>query len=366
MHLIWDSLIKIVGDHYPYDLIRFIFPNQTITFDQKFEQQRFIIQSQISDINYWIIDTDGQKKLLNIEPYSYWKHYIPAHVFTKNAIITKSLNYQFEVITVVMMLSNEPFQKYYAVHLNQHVQNYFEFQVITLSNPDEILKSYKALSPFLIKLDPQYQTKVIQVVNKDPLLKLVTAIILNHKGYSYKEAMTMSGVELNEFGKSLLSLSLVQEALKPYERKWKEEFERQLYQDYEMKKKIELENKIKEIDNEWQNKFHFLESETSKRIEEEAKKREEEAKIREEEAKKREEEAKKREEEAKKREEELLKELAISIQDILEIKFGKNGVTLFTKKINKLPNKSHLYDIRRIVKAYDSIDEIEEFINSCV
>ena len=90
MHNIWDTLIKVVGDKYPEEIVDYIFPNKKIKIAHKFEQQRIAVEYQISDINFWIIDKNGHKKILNIEPYSQWNNNIPSKVFTRNAIITKS------------------------------------------------------------------------------------------------------------------------------------------------------------------------------------------------------------------------------------------------------------------------------------
>ena len=96
------------------------------------------------------------------------------------------------------------------------------------------------------------------------------------------------------------------------------------------------------------------EQQWKKKFEMETKKWEQKAKAIEEEVKK---------EEAK-RVKEATKNLFINIKDIIEIRFGKDGVKLFTQKINKLSDKSQLADIRTIAKAYDTIDEIEEYIDN--
>lgn len=91
IHQIWDKLFKVVGEHYLEELLDFIFPHKKPTFQGKFEQERIVLEYQIADLNFWVQE-NGIKKLLNIEPYSTWNRQTAAEVFTRNAIITKSLD----------------------------------------------------------------------------------------------------------------------------------------------------------------------------------------------------------------------------------------------------------------------------------
>jgi hypothetical protein len=67
-HQLWDKLFKVIGDRFPDDLVRFVFPDRKIELCGKYEQEKIAIEYQVADINFWIND-QGKRKLLNIEPY---------------------------------------------------------------------------------------------------------------------------------------------------------------------------------------------------------------------------------------------------------------------------------------------------------
>jgi hypothetical protein len=106
-HHLWDKLFKVVGDYFPTDILEFVYPGGNLQYYGKFEQERITISYQTADINLWVMDK-GVKKLLNIEPYSEWKDSLPAVVFTRNGIITKSLDYKYQVISIAVLLDKEP------------------------------------------------------------------------------------------------------------------------------------------------------------------------------------------------------------------------------------------------------------------
>jgi len=319
MYQIWDKLFKLVSDYYPQDIINFIFPDKKIQIGQKYEQEKIILQYNICDINHWIIDDDGREKLLNIEPYSQWSNNIPLYVFTRNAILTKSLKFKYEVLSAVILLSKEKHIQHYATHLGHNIINCFEFPVVTFSNDDEILKYYKSLAPFLLKLDSKYMPEISEIIKDDPILKYMTVLILNHLGYKIEEAIQMTGIQLQEFSKAILSIPIMQEVIKPLEKKWE------------------------------------LEAEKNKQ---EAKKRQQEAKKREQEL------LKKWKSESKKREQEALQNMYYFFREAMEMKFGKQGILFYAKRIKKITDQSILMDIFNSIKASDSIEEIEQFIDS--
>ena len=200
MDHLWDKLLKIVGDIFPNELVQFIFPDQQIKIQGKYEQEKVVIESQIADINFWILD-QGVKKLLNIEPYSEWKKSIPSRVFTRNGIITKSLKYKHEVISVVVLLDKKSPTGKHRVSLAGQTMNYFKFPVVNLADVERILKDYPPLAPFVLKMDRSYKDRVLQTIKGNKILLYVTVLVLNRVGFTKEEALAMTGIKLAPFGR---------------------------------------------------------------------------------------------------------------------------------------------------------------------
>lgn len=222
MHQLWDKLLKIVGDYFPDDLIRFILPGKKIKLCGKFEQERIVLEFQIADINLWVLDK-GVKKLLNIEPYSVWDDSIPGEVFTRNAIITKSLKHRYEVISVAVLLEKESQVGRHEVTLGGQVINEFPFPVVSLGDVEAILKKYPPLAPFVLKVDLSLKDKVIKVVQEYRILRYITVLILNRLGVKQKEALDMVGVRLEELKQGLLEVPIMQDVAKEWEEKGRQE-----------------------------------------------------------------------------------------------------------------------------------------------
>nr|MBP7509863.1 hypothetical protein [Prolixibacteraceae bacterium] len=163
LHQLWDKLFKIIGDRFPNELVEFIYPGNALLIESKFEQERVVIESQTADINFWVLD-NGVRKLLNIEPYSAWANFIPAVVFTRNGIITKSLDYKYEIVSVAVILDKEPRQGIYKVSLGYGMDNQYQFPVVCFEDIPKILAQYHFLAPFILKVDRSYQDKVIKVI----------------------------------------------------------------------------------------------------------------------------------------------------------------------------------------------------------
>ena len=212
MHQLWDKLFKIIGEHFPQDIIRFVFPDRDIEFKSKYEQEKVIIQYQIADINFWVKEK-GEKKLLNIEPYSSWHKNIARKVFTRNAIITKSLKHKVEVFSAVVVLSQKPRQGKYEIRLGND-RNIYRFPVITFGNLEEILQKYPPLAPLILKIEPSYEKQVIEKVKHDRTLMAITSLVLNKLGYSQQEALTMTGLKLQEFRQALLDVPILSDLWK--------------------------------------------------------------------------------------------------------------------------------------------------------
>lgn len=210
---LWDKLFKIVGDYFPEDIVEFIMPKEKIKLCGKFEQERIVLEYQVADINLWIMD-DGKKKLLNIEPYSTWTHAGAAEVFTRNGIITKSLSYKHEVVSVAVVLDKKTYIGMYQTKLHDKTINEFRFPVVSLDKAHEILKKCPPLAPFLLKIDLAYKDKVLQVIKDHKVLKYVTVLILNRLGYSQEEALRMAGVKHDEFKQALLDVPIMQDISK--------------------------------------------------------------------------------------------------------------------------------------------------------
>jgi hypothetical protein len=221
VHQLWDKLLKIVGDYFPEDLVRFIFPGKKIKICGKFEQERIVLEFQIADINLWILDK-GVKKLLNVEPYSVWDDSIPGEVFTRNAIITKSLKHEYEVISVVVLLEKEPHVGKHEVTLGRQVIHQFPFPVVSLKDVDKILKKYPPLAPFVLKVDLSLKEKVIEAVREHKILRYITVLILNRLGIDQKEALAMVGLKLEEFKQALLEVPIMQDVAKEWEERGEE------------------------------------------------------------------------------------------------------------------------------------------------
>jgi hypothetical protein len=214
-HSLWDKLFKIVGDRFPQELVQFICPGKRIRIEAKFEQERVVIESQTADINFWVLDK-GIRKLLNIEPYSAWADSIPAVVFTRNGIITKSLDYKHQVISVAIVLDKGSHQGIYRVNLGSKLGNRYQFPVVCFKDIPKILAQYRFLAPFVLKVDRSYQDKVIEVVKGDRILTAITVLVLNRLGLNYEEALKMTGAKLEEFRLALLEVPIMQDVAKEW------------------------------------------------------------------------------------------------------------------------------------------------------
>lgn len=219
IHQIWDKLFKVVGEHYPEELLDFIFPEKKPKLQGKFEQERIVLEYQIADINFWV-NENGVKKLLNIEPYSTWNRKTASEAFTRNAIITKSLNHQYDVITVAVLLDTKEEIGSYETTIGKH-ENRFHFPLVNLADVKRILKKYPPLAPFLLKVDLEYQKEVLKVIKNQKLLKYITVLILNHLGVSEEEALKMTQANLEEF-RELMEIPIMKSVLKDMEKEWLE------------------------------------------------------------------------------------------------------------------------------------------------
>ena len=99
MYHIWDKTFKLIGEKYPKEIMNYVMPQENVKIIGKYEQERIVVTYQIADLNLWIQDGKEQK-LVNIEAYSDWNSTIPAKVFTRNGIITKSLQYEYKVMSI--------------------------------------------------------------------------------------------------------------------------------------------------------------------------------------------------------------------------------------------------------------------------
>ena len=217
MHQLWDKLFKIIGDRFTEDVLRFIYPKKKLEVCGKFEQERIVLEYQVSDINLWVKSKAG-KKLLNIEPYSEWTDKLPAEVFTKNALITRSLDHEYEVVTIVVLLETKNRVCKYEPMLDDELGNSHSFPVVSLDNVEEILEKCPPLAPFLIKVNlKKYKDKVISAVKGNTLLKLITVFALNKMGVPQEEAIKMTGLRLEEFKQALLEVPIMQDMAKEFE-----------------------------------------------------------------------------------------------------------------------------------------------------
>lgn len=284
MHQIWDKLFKVIGDYFPDDLVSFVLKQKGVQLRGKYEQEKISLEYQIADINYWV-DDNGVEKLLNVEPYSNWKNSIPIEVFTRNGIITKSLEHKVEVISVVVLFEKNvnKTQASYTTGLRGQNLNEYTFPVVGFENIDEILEKYPPLAPFVLKVDPSYTEKVIEVVREHKILRYVTALVLNRMGMNPKEALDMLNIRLQEFREAFLDVPLMRDI-------WKEDME-----------KVREETKA-----------------------------------------------------------EAIKE---TIMDLLEIKFGAEGVKLYSK-INETKDLPKLATTKAIVKTATDIKEVQEYLEN--
>lgn len=233
---LWDKLFKIIGDYYPNDLVKFLFPDREIKLCGKYEQEKVVIEYQIADINFWILD-DGVEKLLNIEPYSSWTSSIPAVVFTRNGILTKALDYKYEVISVALVLEKRAYSGTYKVGFGKKVVNQYRFPVVSFQDIEGILKQYRFLAPFVIKVDRTYQSRVIDIVKDDNLLKALTVLVLSRLlNLTQKEVLEIMGSKLEEFKQALLEVPIMQDLAQD----WKDE-ERKMIAKNMLRKGLEID-----------------------------------------------------------------------------------------------------------------------------
>ena len=218
VHQLWDKLVKIIGDIYPKDLVEFVFPGKRLNIIGKYEQEKIVVESQISDINF-LVEDDGIEKILNIEPYAQWDDSIPGEVFTKNGVITRSLDHKKQVITVVLLLEKESRQCVYKVTLGKQVVNQAKFPVVTFQNIEQILKRHPVLAPFVLKVNMKYKPQVMKIIKQDKLLIAMTVMVLNRLGFTQQEALLMTEARLQEFREALLEVPIMQDI-------WKEDNER--------------------------------------------------------------------------------------------------------------------------------------------
>jgi len=252
LHQLWDKLFKVIGDKFPEDILRFVCPDKKLKYKGKYEQERVVIEYQTADLNFWIMD-GKVRKLLNIEPYSNWKKEIPELVFTRNGIITKSLDYKYEVISIVVLLEKKHREGLYSVSLGKEMINKYHFPVIDFQDVEKIFKEFSPLAPLILKVDRSYESKVIGLVKADKLLGAMTVLVLNRLGLSQEEALKMIGTELEEFREILLEVPIMKDVFE----EWKlEDLRRRILQIIDLRfkkpKKVqqEIEKQIKLIKEE--------------------------------------------------------------------------------------------------------------------
>ena len=313
IHQLWDKLFKIISDRFPEEIVRFVFPDKHIELCGKYEQEKVLLDYQVADINFWIRD-QGQSKLLNIEPYSTWADTIPAVVFTLNAIITKSLRYRYEVISVVVLLEKTAPAREYQVTLEGQTVNRYQFPIVSFADIDRILQDYPCLAPFVPKLDRNYQNKVIETVKNDGLLIAMTVLVLNRLGMASEEALKMLG-DKQEFMQALLEVPIMQDL-------WQEELQKIKA---EAEKTIAVERAEAEKNKAQAEKAIAAERAQSAAITEIERKE--------------------------------------AIKDLLEIKFRVKGAKLFAK-IHAIKDPAVLLTIKGIIKTAENIDEVEEYLDS--
>jgi hypothetical protein len=209
-HSLWDKLFKIIGNYYPEELLRFVCESEKVKYEGHYEQEKVVIDYQIADINLWIRD-GNVKKLLNIEPYTAWNDSIPGVVFTRNGLITKNVGYEFEVLSIAVLLEKAQREGLYQVFLEGKALNSFRFPVIGFSDIERILKEFPPLAPLVLKVDPRYQKEVLTLVKGTKLLKAITVLVLNKLGKSQKEALKMTGATLDEWRDALLEVPIMKD-----------------------------------------------------------------------------------------------------------------------------------------------------------
>jgi len=250
MHPLWDKLVKMVGELYPEDIVRFAMEGleleetDNIKIIDKYEQEKVAVEYQVGDINFWIFDQKAcKRKLLNIEVYSSWKEELASVVFTRNAILTRALRKEeVEVITVVVILDkSKPRIGSYEVELGGKKANKFTFPIITYSDPEKILEKYISLTPFILKVDINYKEKVIKRIGDERVLRETTALVLNRMGVPMKEALEMVNLRFEEFSEELLSIHLVREVVRREKEQLKLELEERIERERQEKEKVEQE-----------------------------------------------------------------------------------------------------------------------------
>jgi hypothetical protein len=209
-HSLWDKLFKIIGNYYPEELLRFVCSSETVKYEEHYEQEKVVLEYQIADINLWIRD-GNVKKLLNIEPYTTWNDSIPAVVFTRNGLITKNVDYEFEVLSIAVLLEKTQREGLYQVFLEGKALNSFRFPVISFTDIERILKEFPPLAPLVLKVDPRYQKEVLKIVKGSKLLKAITVLVLNKLGKSQEEALKMTGAKLEEWRDALLEVPMMKD-----------------------------------------------------------------------------------------------------------------------------------------------------------
>ena len=208
LHQLWDKLVKVIGDRYQENFLQFIYPMGKLEVCGKVGEETIVVEYQVSDINFKVLDS-GKEKILNIEAYSEWDDKIPVEVFTKNAIITRSLKHKLEVISVVLLLDDKVRIGKYESTLGT-LTNSYQFPIVTLANAQEILEKYPPLAPFLLKVNlAKYKNQVLSIVKDDVLLKSITASILNKLGIPKQEALQMTNLKNEELRQAFIEVPLL-------------------------------------------------------------------------------------------------------------------------------------------------------------
>jgi flagellar biosynthesis/type III secretory pathway protein FliH len=133
------------------------------------------------------------------------------------------MDYQYPVISVVVLLEKKSRSGSYKVYLGDQVINQYNFPVVSFKDVEGILDKFPPLAPFVLKVDKTYQDKVIEIVKGDKILTAVTVLVLSRLGLPQEEVLKIMGSQSEEFKQALLEAPIMQGVFKEWEEKAKKE-----------------------------------------------------------------------------------------------------------------------------------------------
>jgi len=250
LYQLYDKLFKLVAEKYPEEVLEYFLgelkKELEVTF-LPYSGETVKVEFTIEDINYVTVTSKGEEYIINLECFVECSRKALHEAFIHNAFLSKKGD---KVITIIFVLDDKITSEYrsYVVELEsgrEKLRNEFICKVVGLGDKNK-LKKYKCLYPFLLKVSPEkYKDELQEVIGEDLFLRLMSVLILSRLGYSEEQAMSISGIDKQEFYKELLTVPVIKNFVEARERE-KEQEKEKIIQEKEQEKEKVIQEKEQE------------------------------------------------------------------------------------------------------------------------